>query len=229
MEAEHEDNPALGWRAVRMGLDRPALLRLQLRALIAAARGGSCASCSRWSARSTSSGGAGAGGPRDRLGAAARARGDETLRVGAMIEAPALVWHLDALLPMTDFVSVGPTTCCSTPSPPTAGTRARATATTPVAARAAAVAGDPAGGGGERHAGVGVRRDGRAAAGGFRLTALGFERLSMPPAGIGPVKRMLLSLDREAARKGVQSLLKSGAGSVRNEFETLTRKLNVAV
>ena len=38
MEAEREDNPALGWRAVRMGLDRPALLRLQLRALIAAAR-----------------------------------------------------------------------------------------------------------------------------------------------------------------------------------------------
>ena len=39
LEAEHEDNPALGWRAIRMGLDRPALLRLQLRALIAAARG----------------------------------------------------------------------------------------------------------------------------------------------------------------------------------------------
>ena len=39
LEAEREDNPALGWRAMRMGLDRPALLRLQLRALIAAARG----------------------------------------------------------------------------------------------------------------------------------------------------------------------------------------------
>src|SRR5262249_4226893 len=34
-----EENPALGWRAVRMGLDRPALLRLQLRALLAAAHG----------------------------------------------------------------------------------------------------------------------------------------------------------------------------------------------
>ncbi|HEY9217518.1 MAG TPA: putative PEP-binding protein, partial [Phenylobacterium sp.] len=33
LEAEREDNPALGWRAIRMGLDRPALLRLQLRAL----------------------------------------------------------------------------------------------------------------------------------------------------------------------------------------------------
>src|SRR5665647_439127 len=39
LEAEREDNPALGWRAVRMGLDRPALLRLQLRALISAAHG----------------------------------------------------------------------------------------------------------------------------------------------------------------------------------------------
>ena len=39
LEAEREDNPALGWRAVRLGLDRPALLRLQLRALISAARG----------------------------------------------------------------------------------------------------------------------------------------------------------------------------------------------
>ena len=39
LEAEREENPALGWRAIRMGLDRPALLRLQLRALIAASRG----------------------------------------------------------------------------------------------------------------------------------------------------------------------------------------------
>ena len=37
--AEREENPALGWRAVRIGLDRPALLRYQLRALINAAAG----------------------------------------------------------------------------------------------------------------------------------------------------------------------------------------------
>jgi phosphotransferase system enzyme I (PtsP) len=51
----------------------------------------------------------------------------------------------------------------------------------------------------------------------------------MPPAGIGPVKQMVLSCDREAARRGVESLLKSAAGSVRNEVETLARKLYVAV
>jgi phosphotransferase system enzyme I (PtsP) len=35
--------PGLGWRAVRIGLDRPALLRYQLRALISAAAAGACA------------------------------------------------------------------------------------------------------------------------------------------------------------------------------------------
>ena len=40
LDAEREDNPALGWRAIRMGLDRNGtLLKLQLRALIAATRG----------------------------------------------------------------------------------------------------------------------------------------------------------------------------------------------
>jgi phosphotransferase system enzyme I (PtsP) len=63
----------------------------------------------------------------------------------------------------------------------------------------------------------------------FTLVALGFERLSMPPAGVGPVKQMVLSCDREAARRGVSALLKSSAGSVRTEIETLARKLYLAV
>ena len=53
--------------------------------------------------------------------------------------------------------------------------------------------------------------------------------MSMPPAGIGPVKKMILSLELEAARRGVASLLKGGAGSLRNEIESLARKLNVAL
>jgi phosphotransferase system enzyme I (PtsP) len=63
----------------------------------------------------------------------------------------------------------------------------------------------------------------------FVLVALGFEALSMPPAGIGPVKQMVLSCDRAAARRGIQSLIRSTAGSIRNEVETLARKLYLAV
>ena len=39
MKGFEEENPALGWRALRIGLDRPALLRMQLRAFIRAAAG----------------------------------------------------------------------------------------------------------------------------------------------------------------------------------------------
>ena len=63
----------------------------------------------------------------------------------------------------------------------------------------------------------------------FVLIALGYDHLSMPPGGIGPVKRMVLSCDRMAAAKGINSLLAGGAGSVRSEVETLARKLSVAI
>jgi len=61
----------------------------------------------------------------------------------------------------------------------------------------------------------------------FALIALGYDQLSMPPGGVGPVKQMVLSCDREAARRGFESLLRGSAGSVRSEVETLARKLSV--
>ena len=39
MKGLEEENPALGWRALRIGLDRPALLRMQFRAFVRAAAG----------------------------------------------------------------------------------------------------------------------------------------------------------------------------------------------
>ncbi|MFL4999413.1 MAG: putative PEP-binding protein, partial [Xanthobacteraceae bacterium] len=39
MRSVEEENPALGWRAIRLGLDRPGLLRSQIRALLKAASG----------------------------------------------------------------------------------------------------------------------------------------------------------------------------------------------
>ena len=63
----------------------------------------------------------------------------------------------------------------------------------------------------------------------FALVALGFDRLSMPPAGIGPVKQMVLSCDREAARRGGLGLIRGSAGSIRNEIETLARKLYLSI
>lgn len=39
MKPNDEPNPALGWRAIRVGLDKPGILRMQLQALIRAANG----------------------------------------------------------------------------------------------------------------------------------------------------------------------------------------------
>ncbi|WP_349679863.1 putative PEP-binding protein, partial [Brevundimonas sp. UBA5866] len=63
----------------------------------------------------------------------------------------------------------------------------------------------------------------------FALIALGFNRLSAPASGVGPVKRMILSVDLNAARRGMEPLLSSSASSVRGELESLARKLNLAV
>ena len=231
LEAQREDNPALGWRAIRMGLDRPAFLKLQLRALIIAARGRPLkimfpliASVDEFRA---------ARAVVDKEVAWAQRRGrapPSRLDVGAMIEAPALIWHLDALLPMTDFVSVGTNDlmqylfAADRGNPRVAD---RYDPLSPPALRAlqriqeaCVETGTPVSVCGEM-AGKPLEA--------FALVALGFEALSMPPMGIGPVKQMVLSCDREAARRGVEALLKATQGSVRNELETLARKLYVAV
>lgn len=231
MEQAREDNPALGWRAVRMGLDRPALLRMQIRALIWAARGRPLrimfplvATVDEFrTARSFV----------DLEIAWAQRRGriaPERLDVGAMIEAPALLWHLDALLPMTDFVSVGTNDLMqylyaadrgnplvSDRYDPLSPPALRALKTIQ---RACAETGTPVSICGEI-AGRPLEA--------FALVALGFDGLSMPPAGVGPVKQMVLSCDREAAGRGVEALLKGSSGSLRNEIETLARKLYVAI
>ena len=103
-----DENPAMGWRAIRLSLDRPVILRTQIRALITAANGGPLslmfpmvADVDEYSrARAIV----------DREIADALTNNSpipKQLRVGVMIEVPSLVWQLDALLPLVDFVSVG--------------------------------------------------------------------------------------------------------------------------
>ncbi len=231
LETEREENPALGRRAIRLGLDRPAMLRLQLRALLGAAAGRELRVMFPMIATV------------DEFRAArelvdiecnwARRRGRELpalLRVGAMIECPSLLWHLDALLPLTDFVSIGTNDlfqymfAADRTNPLVSD---RYDPLSPPALRAlseiqkkCADTGTPVSVCGEL-AGRPLEA--------FALLTLGFTRLSAPAGGVGPVKRMILSTDLAAARRGMTSLLGSSSGSVRGELETLARKLNVAI
>ena len=231
MEAEREDNPALGWRAIRMGLDRPALLRLQLRALIAAAHGRPLRIMFPLVANVDEFRAARALVDTEIAWAQRRGRAAPSrLEVGAMIEAPSLIFHLDALLPMTDFVSIGTNDLMQYLFAADRGNPRVSERYDPLSPpllralemvqRACAEYGTPVSVCGEM-AGRPLEA--------FALVALGFDRLSMPPAGVGPVKEMVLAIDREAARRGVTALLKSGAGSVRNEIETLARRLYLSV
>ncbi|WP_376855492.1 phosphoenolpyruvate--protein phosphotransferase [Brevundimonas faecalis] len=231
LDNEREENPALGRRAIRLGLDRPALLRMQLRALLAAAAGRELRVMFPMIATV------------DEFRAArelvdvecewARRRGrplPSLLRVGAMIECPSLLWHLDALLPLTDFVSIGTNDLLqymfaadrTNPmvsdrydplSPPALRALAEIQQKCADSATPVSVCGELAG------------RPLEA----FALITLGYNRLSAPAGGVGPVKRMILSVDLAAARRGMNVLLGSSAGSVRGEIESLARKLNVVV
>ncbi|MGZ6018406.1 MAG: putative PEP-binding protein, partial [Phenylobacterium sp.] len=215
----------------RMGLDRPALLRMQLRALIIAARGRPLRIMFPLVANVDEFRAARALVDVEIAWAEKRGRpAPSRLDVGAMIEAPSLVWHLDALLPLTDFVSVGTNDLMQYMFAADRGNPRVSERYDPLSPpalraleqiqRACAETGTPVSVCGEM-AGRPLEA--------FALVALGFERLSMPPAGVGPVKQMILSCDREAARRGVAALLKSSAGSVRNEIETLARKISAAV
>jgi phosphotransferase system enzyme I (PtsP) len=228
---EREENPALGRRAIRLGLDRPSLLRLQLRALLAAGAGRELRVMFPMIATV------------DEFRAArelvdvecdwARRRGrplPALLRVGAMIECPSVLWHLDALLPLTDFVSVGSNDLfqymyAADRTNPLVSDRYDPLSPPALRAlqsiqKACADTGTPVSVCGEL-AGKPLEA--------FALLTLGFTRLSAPAGGVGPVKRMILSADLTAAKRGMTSLLGSSAGSIRNEIESLARKLNVAV
>jgi len=108
MKREHEDNPAMGWRAIRISLDHPGLFRMQLRALLAACSGQELSLMFPMVADVAEFKAAREVLEREIEWAGARGRTPpESVRVGVMLEVPALVWRLPALLQMVDFVSVG--------------------------------------------------------------------------------------------------------------------------
>ncbi len=103
-----EENPALGWRAIRLGLDRPALLRSQIRALLRAASNRELklmfpmvATVDEFDQAKELV---------ERELTYLRRHGHklpERVEVGTMLEVPALLYQLDELLERVDFLSVG--------------------------------------------------------------------------------------------------------------------------
>ncbi|MBV9570087.1 MAG: phosphoenolpyruvate--protein phosphotransferase [Alphaproteobacteria bacterium] len=105
---EREENPALGWRALRIALDRPALLRYQIRALLTASAGRTLRVLLPMVSDVAEFNAARALIDREleRARLLSQPQPRQTL-VGAMLEVPALMFMLPQLLRSADFVSIG--------------------------------------------------------------------------------------------------------------------------
>ena len=226
-----EDNPAMGWRAIRIGLDRPAMLRLQLRALIRAAEArtlfvkfpmvAEVAELEQARALVNAE-----------LGRATDERRalPESIKIGVMLEVPALLWQLPALCERIDFLSIGTNDllqflfACDRGNPrlaerydPLSAPMLRLFRDVIESTQAAGVplsmCGDMAGNPLEAMA----------------LIALGFRTLSMAATSIGPVKTMIRSLNAKAVADYLDEIGGRPDHSLRPKLEAYARDHDIAL
>ncbi|WP_372423912.1 phosphoenolpyruvate--protein phosphotransferase [Salinarimonas chemoclinalis] len=108
MSQIEEENPALGWRAIRIGLDRPGLLRSQVRALLKASAGRPCAIMFPMVATVDEFVRGRAIVDREIAHLTRHGHPLPTrIEVGVMIEVPSLLFQMEEICARADFVSVG--------------------------------------------------------------------------------------------------------------------------
>ncbi len=208
--APEEENPAMGWRSLRIGLDRPVLLRRQMRALLLAAAGRPLSVMFPMVATVAEFRAA-----RALLEAEAKRirPAPERLSIGTMLEVPALMWQLPALLREADFISVGSNDllqflfAADRANPALFGRYDLLSAPVLDLLEQLLVA--------ARMARVPVSLCGEAASRPIEalvLVGLGFPTLSMPAPGILPVKAMLAELDLAEFRHLLASVRRNAAG-----------------
>ena len=231
MRMAGEQNPALGWRAVRMTLDRPGLFRTQVRALLRAAGGREL----RLMLPLVSD-----------LSELIAAKGlikkelefleahgrtaPKSLKIGLMIEVPAIIWQLEDILPLVDFVSIGSNDLmqflfAADRTNPQVVKRydclhpvflgvlqtviERAKAFHVPVTLCGEMAGNPL----ESMA----------------LLGLGLRSISMTPASIGPIKAMVQSLNIADLSLFLNESLATHSGSLRSDLETFAQDHNVSL
>jgi phosphotransferase system enzyme I (PtsP) len=230
-EKDEAENPAMGWRALRLSLSRSTLMKAQARALIEAAdrrvlRVMFPMVSEPWEyeeARALFE---------EQLAWAAEGKRPLPCRVefGAMLEVPSLAEMLDVLLPRVDFLSIGTNDLtqflfAADRGDPRLAERydwlspAILRFLRRIAVQAAA-------------AGVPVRVCGEM--GGRPLEAMaligiGIDHFSITPAAIGPCKAMIRSLDGAAIRAKMEVLLARPPRDMRKTLLDWARKSGVVV
>ncbi len=226
-----EDNPAMGWRSIRLTLDRPSLLRQQLRALIKATAGRHLrvmfpmiATVAEFDAarkifdmeivRHVRHGG----------------RQPLSTRVGTMLEVPSLLFQLEELVKRTDFISIGTNDLMQfvfaadrgntrlagrydTLSPAVLALLSSVVAACKTKNVELSVCGEMAG----------------SPLDALALVALGFRNLSMSAGGIGPVRAAIRSAVLSELEPFVRSKVASPQTSLRESLRAFARDRGLAV
>lgn len=197
MRGQEEENPALGWRAIRLSLDRPGLMRTQMRALLRAASGAELRMMLPMVTEVSEIRAA-----RDLLQKEVQHLSKfshalpKKLQFGAMLEVPSLMWQLDELMQEVDFVSVGSNDLFQFSMAVDRGNARVSDRFDNLGKPFLRILRDIVRAGERHHTSVTLCGE----MAGKPLTAmaligLGFRSISMSPTAIGPVKAMLLGLD----------------------------------
>jgi len=228
---EREENPALGWRALRMALDHPFFFRRQLRALIRASRGKTLRLMFPMVTNV------------EEFEAARRLVDSEMewaikfgrdlpnkLQVGAMVETPSLAFSIDSLKGKADFLSIGTNDLMQfffaadrdnarlsgrydLLSRPAMRLLQRMRQRADEAELPITVCGEAAG------------RPLEALA----LVAIGYRRLSMQASRIAPIKLLIRSVDMATLAQRVQAALDNQELSIRNAMLSVADEFGVKI
>ena len=226
-----EENPALGWRAIRIGLDRPGLLRAQIRAMLKAAQGHDLRVMFPMVATVKEF---------ERAKAIVERechhlqtydhRLPQSISLGVMVEVPSLLFEIDELAARADFMSVGSNDlmqfffAADRENPMIAD---RFDPLCPSSLRAL-----------KKIVSAGAKANipvtlcgelGGKPLEAMTLLGLGYRSLSMSPASIGPVKAMLLELEVRELEREMSDWLNDPKGNwtLRNELQGFAEKHGV--
>jgi phosphotransferase system, enzyme I, PtsP len=230
-DGDGEENPAMGWRALRVALDRDALMKVQARALLEASVGRTLQVMFPMVSEPWEFDAAKALFESQRKWLNARGkRLPNAVKYGAMLEVPALAEVLDVLLPDLDFLSIGTNDltqflfAADRANPKLAE---RYDWLSPAILRFLSrivIAGA------EHNVPVGVCGEmGGRPLEAMALIGLGIDRLSITPAAIGPVKAMIRSLDAKALRAEMPRFLSECRRSMRTTLTDWARETGVEI
>lgn len=219
------ENPALGWRSLRISVDHPSLLRNQIRAILRAAAGTPVDLM--FPMVSTVSEFDAARAILDRELERAIRQGEPlpaTLRLGSMLEVPSLAWQLPEILKRVDFLSVGSNDLQQFFFAADRGDQRVTHRYDPVSvpflrllkqvAEACEEQGKPLTLCGEM---AGSR------IGALALIGIGYRRLSMAAAAIGPVKETVRAVTCSDLQTFMSNLLKSREGRLVEHLKAFAR------